>query len=43
MTVRLRYLISRQVMAWLELLARGSRSKNTEILVFRHEVAVWRR
>jgi hypothetical protein len=41
--VRLLYLIFRQVMAWLGLLARSSRSKNAEILVLRHEVAVLRR
>jgi putative transposase len=38
--VRLLYLIFWQVMAWLGLLARSSRSKNAEILVLRHEVAV---
>ncbi|HEY3690447.1 MAG TPA: helix-turn-helix domain-containing protein [Pseudonocardiaceae bacterium] len=43
MAVRLLYLIFRQVMAWLGLLARSSRSKNAEILVLRHEVAVLRR
>jgi transposase len=41
--VRLLYLIFRQVMAWLGLLARGAQSKNAEILVLRHEVAVLRR
>jgi hypothetical protein len=41
--VRLLYLTFRQVMAWLGLLARSSRSKNAEILVLRHEVAVLRR
>jgi putative transposase len=41
--VRLLYLIFRQVMAWLGLLARGAHSKNAEILVLRHEVAVLRR
>jgi putative transposase len=41
--VRLLYLIFRQVMAWLGLLARSARSKNAEILVLRHEVAVLRR
>ena len=43
MAVRLLYLIFRQVMAWLGLLARGTQSKNAEILVLRHEVAVLRR
>ncbi|MDQ3764769.1 MAG: integrase core domain-containing protein [Actinomycetota bacterium] len=33
----------RQLVAWLGLLARSSRSKNAEILVLRHEVAVLRR
>jgi hypothetical protein len=32
-----------QLVAWLGLLARSSRSKNAEILVLRHEVAVLRR
>jgi putative transposase len=41
--VRLLYLIFRQVMAWLGLLARSARSKNAEILVLRHEVTVLRR
>ena len=43
MVVRLLYLIFRQVMAWLGLLARSAQSKNAEILVLRHEVAVLRR
>ena len=43
MTVRLLYLIFWQVMAWFGLLARSSRSKNAEILVLRHEVAVLHR
>ena len=43
MVVRLLYLIFRQLMAWLGLLARSSGSKNAEILVLRHEVAVLRR
>jgi hypothetical protein len=42
-TVHLLYLIFRQLVAWLGLLARSSRSKNAEILVLRHEVAVLRR
>jgi hypothetical protein len=41
--VRLLYLIFRQIMAWLGLLARRTQSKNAEILVLRHEVAVLRR
>jgi putative transposase len=43
MGVRLLYLIFWQVMAWLGLLARSTQSKNAEILVLRHEVAVLRR
>ena len=43
MAVRLLYLIFRQLMAWLGLLARSAHSKNVEILVLRHEVAVLRR
>ena len=42
MAVLLLYLVFRQVMAWFGLLTRSSRSKNTEILVLRHEVAVLR-
>src|SRR5918997_3895696 len=41
--MRLLYLVLRQLVAWLGLLARSSRSKNAEILVLRHEVAVLRR
>ncbi len=41
--MRLLYLIFRQLVAWLGLLARSSRSKDVEILVLRHEVAVLRR
>jgi putative transposase len=41
--VGLLYLIFRQIMAWLGLLARSAQSKNAEILVLRHEVAVLRR
>jgi putative transposase len=43
MALRLLYLIFRQLVAWLGLLVRNSRSKNAEILVLRHEVAVLRR
>jgi hypothetical protein len=41
--VRLVYLIFRQLMGWLGLLVRNSGSKNAELLVLRHEVAVLRR
>jgi putative transposase len=41
--VRLRYLLLRQLVGWLGLLAWSSASKNAEILVLRHEVAVLRR
>jgi putative transposase len=37
------YLILCQLTSWLALLARGQASKNAEILVLRHEVAVLRR
>ena len=43
MAIRLLYLILWQVMAWFGLLARSAQSKNAEILVLRHEVAVLRR
>ena len=43
MAVRLLYLIFRQLVAWFELLARSAHSKNAEILVLRHEIAVLRR
>ena len=42
MAIRLLYLILWQVMAWFGLLARSAQSKNAEILVLRHEVAVLR-
>jgi hypothetical protein len=41
--LRLLCRIFREVMPWLGLLARSSRSKNAEILVLRHAVAVLRR
>jgi putative transposase len=41
--LRLLYLIFGQLLAWLMLLARASASKDAELLVLRHEVAVLRR
>ena len=43
MAVRLLYLIFRQVLAGLRLLAGSAQSKNAEILVLRHQIAVLRR
>jgi putative transposase len=42
-SVRLLYLIMIQVFGWLVLLGRSQASKNAEIMVVRHEVAVLRR
>src|SRR5450432_3808364 len=43
MSLRLLYLIFVRVCGWLVLLSRSSASKNAELLILRHEIAVLRR
>jgi hypothetical protein len=43
MSLRLLYLIFVRLCSWLVLLGRSSASKDTELLVLRHEIAVLRR
>jgi hypothetical protein len=42
-SLRLAYLIFDRLLSWLTLLGRASSSKDIELLVLRHEVAVLRR
>ena len=43
MALRLAYLMLARVLSWLALLTRSDATKDVEILVLRHEVAVLRR
>jgi len=42
-TLRLLYLILRTVVGWVSLLLRSQASKDAEILILRHQLAVLRR
>jgi hypothetical protein len=42
-SLRLAYLTALQVFGWLALLARSDRTKDAEILILRHQVAVLQR
>jgi hypothetical protein len=42
-SLRLLYLIFNQLLTWLTLLPRASSSKDIELLVLRHEIAILRR
>ena len=41
MALQLAYLMLARVLSWLALLARSDATKDVEILVLRHEAAVW--
>ncbi|MFB7160986.1 hypothetical protein [Streptomyces sp. NPDC056242] len=43
MSLRLHYLVFTRLLGWLALLCRSSASKDIELLVLRHKVAVLRR